>query len=76
MMIALSSSDKNTRQDLAWKIQLCSIQLGLVPFKMSLILHQGNLDYIHLDKSLGLVCWVLWHINPSRLFNAKSILCK
>ena len=24
----------------------------------------------------GLVCWVLWHINLCRLFNAKSILCK
>ena len=22
---------------------------------------------------LGWVCWVLWHINPCRLFNAKSI---
>ena len=22
---------------------------------------------------LGLVCWVLWHINPCRLFNTKSI---
>ena len=25
---------------------------------------------------LGLVRWVLWHINLCRLFNAKSILCK
>ena len=24
-------------------------------------------------KRFGLVCWFLWHINPCRLFNAKSI---
>ena len=25
------------------------------------------------SKTYGLVCWVLWHINLCRLFNAKSI---
>ena len=26
------------------------------------------------ENWFGLVCWVLWHINLCRLFNAKSIL--
>ena len=28
---------------------------------------------IPLSKVLGLICWVLWHINLCRLFNTKSI---
>ena len=27
-----------------------------------------------INKMFGLVCWVLWHINLCRLYNAKSIL--
>ena len=32
-----------------------------------------EVDIIKQTKMIGLVCWVLWHINLCRLFNAKSI---
>ena len=31
------------------------------------------LNNFHIYKMVWLVVWVLWHINPCRLFNAKSI---
>ena len=32
-----------------------------------------SLEDLLYDRWFGLVCWVLWHINLCRLFNAKSI---
>ena len=47
------------------KSQMCVLQ---TIFKEYIVLFRLNSQIL-----LGLVCWVLWHINLCRLFNAKSI---
>ena len=49
--------------------KICSGSFPIPKYFIKIYL-KSTYNQIHIDWLIG---WVLWHINPCRLFNAKSI---
>ena len=63
--------DNGPAEDVAMDVIYDTFDI-LTPFVI-LEVHRSKRKGKVTDLLIGLVCWVLWHINLCRLFNAKSI---